>query len=98
MKRYYTFTVHESYAGSRDGEIEVEIETDDISSERYNIDRTRAEEIAYDMYIDGKVSWEDLGSRTDDQSETDFNIDFDSSRVFDDDGNEIRVDEDDLKL
>ena len=27
MKRYYTFTVHETYAGSRDGEITVEIES-----------------------------------------------------------------------
>ena len=91
MKRYYTFTVHETYAGSRDGEIEVEIETDDISSERYNIDRTRAEEIAYDMYHDGEVSWEENHKI----NEADYDLDFDSSRVFDDDGNEIRGDEDD---
>ena len=91
MKRYYTFTVHETYAGSRDGEIEVEIETDDISSERYDIDRTRAEEIAYDMYHDGEVSWEENHKI----NEADYDLDLDSSRVFDDDGNEIRGDEDD---
>ena len=90
-KRYYTFTVHETYAGSRDGEIEVEIETDDISSERYDIDRTRAEEIAYDIYHDGEVSWEENHKI----NEADYDLDLDSSRVFDDDGNEIRGDEDD---
>ena len=93
MKRIYTFTVHETYAGSRDGEIIVEIETDNISSDTYKEMMKEAEQEAYDNYTMNNVDWEN--ERDHDSSETDYDIDFDSSYVLDDDGNEIRGDEDD---
>ena len=43
------------------------------------------------MYHDGEVSWEENHKI----NEADYDLDLDSSRVFDDDGNEIRGDEDD---
>ena len=94
MKRIYTFTVHETYAGSRDGEIIVEFDTDEkpFNLSKLNQDK-EAEQIAYDNYTMNNVDWEN--ERDHDSSETDFDIDFDNSYLEDSDGNRIRGDEDD---
>ena len=94
MKRIYTFTVHETYAGSRDGEIIVEFDTDEkpFNLSKLNQDK-EAEQIAYDKYTTNNVDWEN--ERDHDSSETDFDIDFDNSYLEDGDGNRIRGDEDD---
>ena len=88
MKRIYTFTVHETYAGSRDGEITVEIE----SLADYNGMMEEAKEIAYDKYKSGNVEWEDRRGYYDEDK--DYDIDLDSSYLVDDDGYRIRGDED----
>ena len=76
MKRYYIFNVHETYAGSRDGEITVVFDSDEKS---FNISKRgqdeEAEDIAYEMYVDNDVEWEDRRGYDDD--ETDYQIDLD---------------------
>ena len=89
MKRIYTFTVHETYAGSRDGEITVEIE----SLADYNGMTEEAKEIAYDKYTTNNVDWEDRRGYYDEDK--DYDIDLDSSYLVDDNGDRIRGDEDD---
>ena len=93
MKRIYTFTVEQTYAGRRSGEIEVEIDLDDGYEHDNNIDETQANEIAYEKYIEDHVEWEDR--RGYDDGDTDYDIDLDNSYLVDDDGDRIRGDGDD---
>ena len=76
MKRYYIFNVHETYAGSRDGEITVVFDSDEKS---FNISKRgqdeEAEDIANEMYHDNEVEWEDRRGGSDE--ETDYEIDLD---------------------
>jgi len=93
MKRYYTFTVHETYAGSRDGEITVEIESLETHElpEIGELDgmTEEAKEIAYDKYKSGDVEWEESGTFGND-SDTDYDIDLNNTYLVDDDDEELK--------